>query len=115
MFNWLALTILSVYVFSIPVKSNDRCLSLMDAVKYLNNEVPLNKHLLAYYPFDENTRDLSGNNRHGASVGGALVYSDVVKSNAAKFHGVKKVVIDMLKDFTTYQGIINNGYYKTGS
>ncbi len=121
------------YVFSIPVKSNDQCLSLTDAVKYLYNKITLNDHLIAYYPFDEDTFDFSGNNRHGVTVGGSLVYSDGVKSKAAQFNGAKKVVVDAFNSFnfgsqfsvsvwfkrtgsfTTYQGIVNNGYYSTGS
>ena len=128
------------YVFSIPVKdtcNNDQCLSFTDAVKFLYNKISIEEtlmdNLLAYYPFDEDTLDYSGNNRNGVTSGAALVYSDGVKCSAAEFNGAQKVVVNAFNNFnfgsefavsvwfkrtggfTNYQGIINNGYYSTGS
>ena len=121
------------YVFSIPVKSNDQCLSLNDAVKYLYDKIRLDEHLLAYYPFDKDTLDYSGKDRNGVTVGAALVYSDGVRGKAAQFNGAQKVVVGMFNNFNfglqftvsvwfkrtggfnTYSGIVNNGYYTTGS
>ncbi|XP_033117279.1 uncharacterized protein LOC117117168 [Anneissia japonica] len=124
------------YVFNTPVKKHGQCPCLKDAVKYLCNkyatEDMLQSHLIGYYPFDEDILDHSGNERNGAVSGGTLTFENGVKNQAGKFDGSIKVIVDGFRNFnfgsaftvsawfkrtstSNYQGIVNSGYYSTGS
>jgi len=53
----------------------------------------LNDGLVAYYPFDGNTQDASGNGNHG-TVKGTLDFEDGVFFQAARFEGNSHVIVD---------------------
>nr|VFK67322.1 MAG: Concanavalin A-like lectin/glucanases superfamily protein [Candidatus Kentron sp. UNK]VFK72678.1 MAG: Concanavalin A-like lectin/glucanases superfamily protein [Candidatus Kentron sp. UNK] len=90
--------------------------------------------LVAHYPFDGSTNDLSGNNNHGVVYGATLTEDRFGKPNSAYwFDGNDKIIVDALRNFEwgnkfsvsvwfkrtgqwgNYQGIVNNGYYTNGS
>ncbi len=54
---------------------------------YNNQCLDLNKGLVAYYPFDGNAKDYSGNGNDGVEHGG-ITYVDGVIGKAAKFDGI---------------------------
>jgi hypothetical protein len=120
--------------------------SLTSGVKYLDlqPESQTAKGLLAYYPFDGNAKDYSGNGHHGIVKGSATLTEDKSatltedksgKPNSAySFDGSSKIVVNSLNKFPKkddkfavsvwfkrtggwdhYQGIVNNGYYDNGS
>nr|XP_054752752.1 uncharacterized protein LOC129258517 [Lytechinus pictus] len=88
--------------------------------------------LIAYYPFEGDADDSSGNNRNGATTG-AVTYTTGKCGQAASFDGASKIDVQALNNFAwgtelsvsvwfkrtgqwgNYQGIVNNGYYTTGS
>jgi len=51
----------------------------------------LNSGLVAYYPFDGNTNDASGNHHNGTEVGG-IEYVNGYYGQAAKFDGINDLV-----------------------
>ena len=66
----------------------------------------INDGLVAYYPFNGDAQDSSGNSNHGTEHGG-VSYIDGVKGQAAKFDGVDDYVeiaysdtMDVWPDFT---------------
>ena len=67
-----------------------RVLSLAE-IKVLAAELAdLNRGLIAYYPFNGNTNDSSGNNKHGTAINGVGFGTNVanVASRAAEFDGL---------------------------
>ncbi|MDX2049021.1 MAG: LamG-like jellyroll fold domain-containing protein [Chitinophagaceae bacterium] len=48
---------------------------------------PLKNGLVAYYPFNGNTNDESGNNNHGVAAGGSLANDKTGKANSAYYFG----------------------------
>eukprot|EP00057_Strongylocentrotus_purpuratus_P025593 XP_011680067.1 PREDICTED: uncharacterized protein LOC100890245 [Strongylocentrotus purpuratus] len=88
--------------------------------------------LLAYYPFEGDVTDSSGNNRDGTTTGD-VSYAAGQSGQAASFNGASKMSVQSFANFAwdsefsvsvwfkrtgdwgNYQGIVNNGYYTTGS
>lgn len=67
--------------------------------------INLNNGLVAYYPFDGNANDLSGNENNGVEYGG-VSYSDGVIGGAIKFGGINnpahiKILNNNTLQFTT--------------
>jgi hypothetical protein len=94
------------------------------------------KGLVAYYPFDGNANDYSGNKYHGIVKGSATLTKDQFGNSNSAYHfdGNSKIVVNSLNKFPEkddkfavsvwfkrtggwdhYQGIVNNGYYDNGS
>lgn len=88
---------------------------------------------IAYYPLDCDSKDHSDNGRHGANIGSALYSEDAKCGNSRFFNGASKIQVDAFNGFNwgqafsvsvwikrtgqagNYQGVVNNGYYSTGS
>ncbi|XP_071962037.1 uncharacterized protein [Antedon mediterranea] len=58
-----------------------------------------NQYLLAYYAFECDVKDTSGNERHGRSNGTDLTYTTGVSGLAANFTGSQRVVVDEFSNF----------------
>ncbi|XP_030851646.1 uncharacterized protein LOC115918963 [Strongylocentrotus purpuratus] len=87
--------------------------------------------LIAYFPFEGDAADSSGNNRDGTSTG-AVTYANGKCGQAASFDGASKIDVQSLANFAwgdefsvsvwfkrtgqwgNYQGIVNNGYGTNG-
>ena len=53
----------------------------------------LNEGLVAYYPFNGNANDESGNDNHGTVYGAALTYDRFDNTNSAyKFDGINDII-----------------------
>ncbi|KAI8486256.1 hypothetical protein Bbelb_359720 [Branchiostoma belcheri] len=88
--------------------------------------------ILAYYPLDNDFKDHC-NAFHATPQGGVSIDHATGQNGAAKFDGTGKLVVDFFRlyqwgtafsvsvwfkrtgGFTTYSGIVNNGYHATGS
>ncbi|WP_406661451.1 LamG-like jellyroll fold domain-containing protein [Methanolobus sp. ZRKC3] len=68
--------------------------------------------LVAYYPFDGDVKDYSGNNNHGTPIGNLVFTSGVVGNAAATFDGESHIEVkdsdslDLTEDFT-FAGWLN--------
>ena len=90
--------------------------------------------LVAYYPFNGNVNDESGNGNNGTVNGATLTVDRFGNSNSAYwFDGNDKIIVNALNNFEwgdkfsvsvwfkrtgqwgNYQGIVANGYYTNGS
>lgn len=111
------------------------CPSLVEAAKDLYNEHSNSyDDLIAYYPFNSDNLDHSTNSYHGTPSDENSMYSeDAVCGRSRFFDGTSKVDIEAFRSFEwgsafsvsvwfkrtgqfgNYQGIVNNGYYTTGS
>ncbi|XP_072178925.1 uncharacterized protein [Diadema setosum] len=94
-----------------------------------------NDCLIAYYPFEDDLTDSSGNDHDGVNGGSQQVtyFSAGKCGKAASFSGSSKVTVDSLRNYAwgtqfsvsvwfrrtgqwgNYQGIVNNGYHTGGS
>ncbi|WP_157474300.1 LamG-like jellyroll fold domain-containing protein [Leucothrix mucor] len=97
-----------------------------------SNSVNLQEGLVAYYEFEGNANDSSGNENDGVESG-SVTYANGITGKAGSFDGASKISVDSFKNtnwgenfsvsvwfkrtgqFQTYQGIVNNGYYTSGS
>ncbi|XP_019632525.1 PREDICTED: uncharacterized protein LOC109476097 [Branchiostoma belcheri] len=88
--------------------------------------------ILAYYPLDNDFKDHC-NAFHATPQGGVSIDHATGQNGAARFDGTGKLVVDFFRlyqwgtafsisvwfkrtgGFTTYSGIVNNGYHTTGS
>ncbi|XP_071962032.1 uncharacterized protein [Antedon mediterranea] len=91
-----------------------------------------NQYLLAYYAFECDVKDTSGNERHGRSNGTDLTYTTGVSGLAANFTGSQSIVVDEFSNFDfgleftvslwyksfergdRKQFILNNGFHEDG-
>jgi probable HAF family extracellular repeat protein len=77
----------------------DQCPNTISAEPVAANGCSLNDGLVAYYPFEGNADDLSGNGNNGVGYGG-LAYTDGVQGLAASFDGVDDFVeVQNTEDF----------------
>jgi hypothetical protein len=93
------------------------------------------RSLLAYWSFDRGTAaDQSGNHRHGQIEGNVQFVDTGVSGKAARFDGKSRIVVPAFRQWAwgshfavsvwfmrdptalgNYMGIVNNGYYKSGT
>ncbi|WP_340818998.1 LamG-like jellyroll fold domain-containing protein [Methanolobus sp. WCC4] len=85
--------------------------ALMDPSAVGTTSAPVSG-LVAYYPFDGDVKDYSGNDNHGTPMGNMVFSSGVVGSSAATFDGKSHIEVqdsdslDLTEDFT-FTGWLN--------
>jgi len=90
--------------------------------------------VIAWYTFDGNANDQSGNGHHGNPIGSVtFAENGGISGKAASFNGFSKINVESLRNFHwgssfsvsvwfkrtgqygNYQGVVSNGYYTSGS